>query len=117
MTHRGGCHCGKIAYDFEGEAGLVTDCDRSLCQKRGGLARLVPASAFALKTPQQDDLGNYRFNRHAIDHHLFASCGVQSFCEGADAQGKKMAVINMLCWVDGIDPRQLEIKFHSGRDQ
>src|SRR5207302_135883 len=37
MTHQGGCHCGKIAYEFEGEIGAVVDCNCSLCQKRGGL--------------------------------------------------------------------------------
>jgi len=60
MSHKGGCHCGKIAYEFEGEIGTVLDCNCSLCQKRGGLlffnaqllgADVNPANLTALLTP------------------------------------------------------------------
>src|SRR5271156_2695854 len=100
MTHKGGCHCGKIGYEFEGEVGAVLDCNCSLCQKRGGLLHFISASTFALKTPRQD-LGTYRFNKHAIDHHYCPACGVSPFSEGADANGNKVVAINMRC-VDGI---------------
>ena len=30
MTHKGGCHCGKIAYEFEGEIGAVFEQSQNL---------------------------------------------------------------------------------------
>ena len=114
MTHKGGCHCGKIAYEFEGEIGPVVECNCSLCAKRGSLLHFVGASAFTLKTPREN-LGTYRFNKHAIDHHFCPDCGISPFSEGAGPEGEKMVVINMRC-VEGVDPRALDVQFFNGRD-
>ena len=113
MTHKGGCHCGKIAYEFTGEIGTVLDCNCTLCQKRGGLLHFIPESAFTLKTPREN-LGSYKFNKHVIDHHFCPDCGVSPFSEGTDPKGNKMVAINMRC-VEDVDPRALDIKFFNGR--
>ena len=113
-AHSGGCHCGKIACEFDGEIGAVLDCNCSLCQKRGGLLHFIPASAFTLKTPRED-LGTYTFNKHKLSHHFCPACGVSPFTEGTDPKGNAMVAINMRC-VDGIDPRALDTKFFNGRD-
>lgn len=113
MTHKGGCHCGKIVYEFEGEIGTVLDCNCSLCQKRGGLLHFIPESAFTLKTPR-GNLGSYKFNQHVIDHHFCPDCGVSPFSEGTDPKGNKMVCINMRC-VEDVDPRALDAKFFNGR--
>ena len=114
-THKGGCHCGKIAYEFDGEIGEVLECNCSLCAKRGGLLHFIPAAQFRLNTPREA-LGTYRFNKHAIDHHFCPSCGISPFSEGDNPKSGKMVAINARC-VDGADPRQFTIKFHNGRDQ
>ena len=111
--HKGGCHCGKIAYSFEGEIGEVLDCNCSLCAKRGGLLHFVPASAFTLTTPPEN-LGTYKFNKHVINHHFCPACGVSPFSEGSDPKGNKMVAINMRC-VEDVDARTLKIKFFEGR--
>ena len=113
-THKGGCHCGKIAYEFDGEIGEVLDCNCSLCGKRGGLLHFIPESQFRLATPR-DALGSYKFHKHVIDHHYCLSCGVSPFSEGSDPKGNKMVAINARC-VEGVDPRQLKVKFYNGRD-
>jgi len=112
-THTGGCHCGKIAYSFEGEIGEVLDCNCSLCQKRGGLLHFIPESAFTLKTAR-DDLGTYQFNKHHLDHHFCKTCGISPFTEGTDPKGNKMVAINVRC-VDGLDIPDLKIKPFNGR--
>lgn len=114
MAHKGGCHCGKIAYEFEGEIGAVLDCNCSLCSKRGGLLHFIPASQFTLKTPREN-LGTYKFNKHLLSHHFCPSCGISPFTEGADPKGNQMVAINVRC-VEGVDPHKLEIKFFNGRD-
>lgn len=113
-THTGGCHCGKIAYRFEGEIGTVLDCNCSLCQKRGGLLQFIAQSAFTLLTPREN-LGSYKFNKHHIDHHFCPVCGIAPFSEALDPKGNKMVAINVRC-VDGVDPQSLRIKHFNGRD-
>lgn len=113
-THTGSCHCGKIAFSFEGEIGEVLDCNCSFCQKRGGLLHFVPESAFTLKTPPEN-LGSYQFNKHKLTHHFCSDCGTAPFSEGSDPKGNKMAAINVRC-VDGIDIPDLKIKPFNGRD-
>jgi hypothetical protein len=115
ITHKGGCHCGKIAYEFDGEIGEVLDCNCSFCEKRGGLLHFIPAGQFRLATPHAA-LGIYKFNKHVIDHHFCPACGISPFSQGSDAKGNKMVAINVRC-VEAIDPRQLKHKFHNGRDQ
>ncbi|HVV28626.1 MAG TPA: GFA family protein [Rhizomicrobium sp.] len=111
--YKGGCHCGKIAYSFEGEIGTVLECNCSLCQKRGGLLHFVPQSAFTLETPR-GDLGTYRFNKKVLAHHFCPDCGIAPFSEGTNPKGETMVAVNVRC-VEGIDTRALDIKFHEGR--
>jgi hypothetical protein len=113
-THTGGCHCGKIAYSFEGEIGTVLDCNCSLCGKRGGLLQFIPEAAFTLKT-SRENLGSYRFNKHHIEHHFCPECGIAPFSEGLDPKGNKVVAINVRC-VEGVDPQALTIKHFNGRD-
>lgn len=112
-THKGGCHCGKVAYEFEGEIGDVLECNCSMCSKKGVLMHFIPAAAFELKTPRSA-LSTYHFNKHLIDHHFCATCGIASFSEGADPQGNKMVAINVRC-LEGVDPRALNVRFFDGR--
>lgn len=40
MNYKGGCHCGRIAFDVEGEIDQVMECNCSICTKRGYLCGL-----------------------------------------------------------------------------
>ena len=111
--HKGGCHCGKIAYEFEGEIGDVMECNCSICSKKGVLMHFIPIAAFDLKTPRSA-LSTYQFNKHVIDHHFGATCGIAPFSEAADPKGNKMAAINVRC-VEGVDPHALTVRFFDGR--
>jgi hypothetical protein len=112
-THTGGCHCGKIAYSFEGDIDTVLDCNCSLCQKRCGLLHFIPETSFALKTPRAD-MGSYQFNKHKLTQHFCTVCGIAPFTEGVDPKGNKMVAINVRS-VDGVDPQALDIKHYDGR--
>jgi hypothetical protein len=112
-THKGSCHCGKIAYEFEG--GPITEgmeCNCSMCGRKGTILHFVPAASFTLKTPREN-LRTYLFNKHVIAHHFCPECGVSPFAEGSDSKGNTMAAINLRC-VEGVDPRALKIHFHNG---
>ena len=114
-THTGSCHCGKIAYSFE--SGPITEgveCNCSMCARKGEIMHFIPASAFTLKTPQEN-LATYLFNKHVINHHFCPTCGIAPFSDGTDPKGNKMVAINLRC-VEGVEPRGLDIKFFNGRD-
>jgi hypothetical protein len=54
MIHQGSCHCGKIAYEVEGNIEQVLECNCSHCSRKGYLLWFGPKSALRLKTPESD---------------------------------------------------------------
>jgi hypothetical protein len=46
-TFTGGCHCGAVRYCVQLERLEAVDCNCSICQKKGFLHVIVPASRFA----------------------------------------------------------------------
>jgi hypothetical protein len=79
ITHRGGCHCGRVRFEVQAPAHLrVTDCNCSVCSKVGYLHLIVPADRFVLLTGR-DDLCTYSFNTNVAKHYFCSYCGVKSF--------------------------------------
>ena len=49
LTHRGGCHCGAVAFEVDAPAHVtVQDCSCSICSMTGYLHLIVPAARFRL---------------------------------------------------------------------
>jgi hypothetical protein len=113
MTHQGSCHCGRIAYEVEGEIGEVMECNCSICRRKGYLHWFVPRDKLSLRTPLSD-LATYTFNKHVIQHHFCPRCGVSTFGLGRDGSGNEMAAINVRC-LDGIEPGELRVRQFDGR--
>ncbi|MFZ1244960.1 MAG: GFA family protein, partial [Azonexus sp.] len=42
MIYKGSCHCGKVAFEVEGELTNLMDCNCSICQRKGALLWFVP---------------------------------------------------------------------------
>lgn len=79
VTHRGGCHCGRVRFDIDAPATLdVLDCNCSMCRMTGFLHLIVPASRFLL-IAGADDLTEYRFNTGTARHLFCRHCGVKAF--------------------------------------
>ena len=101
-THEGSCHCGRIAFDLEGEVGAVIDCNCSLCRRRGSLLAFFPRSALTLRTPEAD-IATYTFNSHTIRHRFCATCGCAPFGEGTHPTTCVASVgVNVRC-LPGVD--------------
>ena len=79
LTHRGGCHCGAVAFEVEAPPRLrVCECNCSICRMSGYLHLIVPRTRFRLLRGE-DSLSTYTFNT-GIARHLFCRhCGVKSF--------------------------------------
>ncbi|MBX5170203.1 GFA family protein [Rhizobium sp. NZLR1b] len=112
MLYEGSCHCGKVAFEVEGEFTEAIDCNCSLCRRRGGLLAFVPRDKLVLKTPEAD-LSTYTFNRHVIRHHFCANCGIAPFGEGVAPDGAAMASINLRC-IPAVDLGALKVTAYDG---
>jgi len=79
VTHRGGCHCGRVRFEVSAPARLdVSDCNCSICTKSGYLHLIVPAERFKLLCGS-NALSTYTFNTGIARHHFCSVCGVKSF--------------------------------------
>jgi hypothetical protein len=79
VTHRGGCHCGAVAFEVDAPARpTVQQCNCSICAASGFLHLLVPAARFRLLRGEQH-LTEYRFNTGTARHLFCRTCGIKSF--------------------------------------
>ncbi|TLZ35760.1 MAG: GFA family protein [Gammaproteobacteria bacterium] len=79
VTHRGGCHCGAIAFEVDAPARVtVSECDCSICRMSGYLHLIVPRARFRLLRGA-DALSEYTFNTGTARHLFCRRCGVKSF--------------------------------------
>jgi len=113
MTYKGSCHCGRIAFEVEGELTQVMDCNCSHCSRKGYLLWFVPREAMRLSTPEQE-LMTYTFNRHIIQHHFCSTCGCAPFGFGKRPDGTSTVALNVRC-LEGIELSSLKVMPVDGR--
>jgi hypothetical protein len=78
-THRGGCHCGAVAFEVDAPVVIdALDCNCSICTRTGFLHLIVPRSRFRLLRGD-DVLTDYRFGTGTALHRFCSRCGVKSF--------------------------------------
>jgi len=113
MIYKGSCHCGKIAFEVEGELTGAMACNCSICSRKGSLLWFVPRDKFhLLRSPAE--VGTYTFNKHVIKHHFCQTCGIHPYAEAVDPKGNPMAAINIRCLED-IDLATVRVKNFDGR--
>ena len=111
--YTGSCHCGRIAFEVQGEIDGALACNCSICSRKGSLLWFVPRSNFRLRTPA-DAGSTYTFNRHAIKHRFCPTCGIHPYGEGSDPEGHAIAAVNLRC-VDGLDLAGIPVRHFDGR--
>jgi len=114
-TYQGSCHCGKVRYEVTTDLASVIACNCSMCSRAGTLLTFVPAEQFKLLSGE-DNLTNYKFNKHVIHHVFCSTCGIKSFARGVGQGGKEMRAINVRC-LDGVDLDSLAIKKVDGKSR
>ncbi len=100
MNHKGSCHCGRIAFEVEGDLEQAIECNCSHCSRKGYLLWFVPRTAVTVSTPPVA-LSTYTFNRHVIKHHFCPTCGCAPFGFAVN-KGTEMAAINVRC-LENVD--------------
>jgi hypothetical protein len=111
-TYDGSCHCGRIQFRVTGDLATVTECNCSVCIKKGLLHLIVAPEQFELISGA-DALETYRFNTGTARHTFCRVCGVQPFY--APRSDPDKIDVNVRC-LDGIDVSTLERHHFDGRN-
>jgi hypothetical protein len=113
MKYRGSCHCGKVAFEVEGEISGAMACNCSICTRKGSLLWFVPRDQLSLLTAEEN-IATYTFNKHVIKHRFCQTCGIHPFGEGIDRDGNRVAAVNIRC-LDGFKLESVPVQHFDGR--
>lgn len=114
-TMSGGCHCGRVRFRVTADLSRITECNCSICTKKGLHFTFIPPKSFQLRAGEEN-LKEYLFNKHAIRHQLCADCGVDVFARGTKPDGTEVVALNVSC-IDGIDLAKVEMTPIDGRNR
>ncbi|HVY45583.1 MAG TPA: GFA family protein [Minicystis sp.] len=111
-TYEGSCHCGAVRFRVRAELDRVTECNCSVCAKKGYLHLIVPPEDFEL-VAGEDHLATYRFGTGVARHRFCTTCGVHPFYEPRSDPDK--IDVNVRC-LEGVDVAALTLKHFDGRN-
>jgi len=111
-SYEGGCHCGRVRFRVTTDLKRVTECNCSICTKKGFLHLIVPPEQFDLVSGR-DDLTTYRFNTGTAKHRFCRHCGIHAFYVPRSDPDK--IDVNVRC-LSGVDVAALEITPFDGRN-
>jgi hypothetical protein len=99
QTMTGGCHCGRVRFRVTAELSRVTECNCSICRKKGFLHLIVAPEQFELLSGA-DALTTYRFNTGTAKHAFCSTCGIHAFYVPRSDPDK--IDVNVRC-LEGVD--------------
>lgn len=76
--YTGSCHCGAIRFEIDTEITQVTECNCSICSKKGILHHRVAPEHFRLLTDPAA-VATYEFGTRLAKHHFCRICGIAVF--------------------------------------
>jgi hypothetical protein len=78
ITRSGGCHCSAVRFNVTLRSYRMSECNCSMCRKKGYLHLIVPREDFELLA-DPNALSTYTFNTGVAKHYFCRVCGVHSF--------------------------------------
>ena len=111
-TMEGGCHCGRVRFRVLADLDRVTQCNCSVCTKKGFLHLIVPPEDFTLLRGEED-LATYEFNTRTAKHKFCRICGIHAFYVPRSDPDK--IDVNVRC-LDDIDLAAISPKSFDGRN-
>jgi hypothetical protein len=90
----------------------VTDCNCSICTKKGFLHVIVPPEQFELLSGRED-LSTYEFNTKTAKHMFCRHCGIHAFY--VPRSDPEKIDVNVRC-LEGVDLGALDLTSFDGRD-
>jgi hypothetical protein len=78
QRYEGGCHCGKVRFAIEGDIAAASQCNCSICTKKGVInTRVSPERLRLLRG--EDDLALYQFGTRTAKHWYCKHCGIHVY--------------------------------------
>jgi hypothetical protein len=111
-AHHGSCHCGRIRFLVRAALTGITECNCSVCTRKGFLHLIIPPEQFELLTGAAD-LTTYQFNTNTARHQFCRVCGVHPFYVPRSDPDK--IDVNVRC-LENVDISTLEIARFDGRN-
>jgi hypothetical protein len=108
---QGGCHCGRVRFRVTADLDRVTECNCSMCAKKGFLHLIVAPGQFELVSGA-DELSTYRFNTMTAKHMFCKYCGIHPFYVPRSDPDK--IDVNVRC-LDNIDLAAVSPKRFDGK--
>jgi hypothetical protein len=111
-TMQGGCHCGRVRFRVTADLDKVSECNCTMCTKKGILHLIVPPEQFELISGR-DDLATYQFNTGTAKHTFCKVCGIHPFY--VPRSHPDHIDVNVRC-LDDIDLAAIRAKPFDGRN-
>ena len=111
-TYEGGCHCGRVQFRVRADLSLVSECNCSICTKKGILHLTVSPKDFELLCGA-DALTTYQFNTNTAKHTFCKHCGIHAF--NTPRLHPDRISVNARC-LEGVDLAALRPRFFDGRN-
>lgn len=109
--YTGGCHCGRIRFEVEGELRRVSQCDCSICSRTAYLHWTVAPGDLRLLTPA-GSWTTYRFLTGVAENRFCPVCGISPF--RVPRSDPDQITVNARC-LDGVDAEALPRDRFDGR--
>ena len=111
-TYRGGCHCGAIRFEVDGDIEGAEICNCSICSMTAYVHWEVPPERFRLLT-SEEAIRDYRFGTRTSRNFFCGTCGISPFRRPRTDPGA--IDVNLRC-VEGVDPDALDVGRFDGRN-
>jgi hypothetical protein len=111
-TYRGSCHCGRVTFEVEAEIKSVTECNCSMCKRKGALYQKAEVEQLRILSGE-DALTAYKFNTETATHYFCRSCGIHPFHRPRLAPERW--TVNVRC-LDDVDLSTLKVRLFDGQN-
>ncbi len=113
-TYRGQCHCGAVAFEADLDLQDATECNCSICTKKGAVHHRVDPAHFRLLSGKKS-LILYQSGTKVAKHWFCRTCGMHPFGNPRAAPDK--VIVNLRCLDDYWELiGQVKVRMFDGRD-
>jgi hypothetical protein len=78
-THQGSCHCGRVRFEVDAEITQLSECNCSLCQRKGALYVSAVDRDRVRIVSGESELAIYQFGSGTATHLFCRHCGIHPF--------------------------------------
>jgi len=103
-TYRGSCHCGRVRFEIRTELTRVSECNCSICRRKGALWHPAAESDLQIVAGEAD-LALYQFNTSIAKHYFCKHCGI--YTHHQPRTKPDWIGVNMGC-IEGVSPFDFE---------